>query len=199
MLCDINLWKEQSPQKVWCTVKGALYAQVSLCRIYCRTSTNWRFKFVRVIIPAITMARTINSNSVLLMCVASAGRYESLEHVQKMCVPSANNFHSCLWVLKTSYVPCHTAYVLYSSHSLYSGCSNCILGHSYMTVGLGHQKILWMELEDCCKVDIRVNSPLSSFGSRFATVRLGHYTWRVDSYIILTILGSYLFVRVKYE
>ncbi len=48
-----------------------------------------------------------------------------------------------------------------------------------MTVGL--------ELEDCCKVDIRVNPPLSSssFSNRFSTVRLGHYTWRLDSYIFL--------------
>ncbi len=36
----------------------------------------------------------------------------------KFCVPSANNFHSCIYALKTcSYHLCHTAYVLYSSHS----------------------------------------------------------------------------------
>ncbi len=43
-----------------------------------------------------TMTMTINSNSVLLVRVASVGRYESFEHVQKACVPRANNFHFCL-------------------------------------------------------------------------------------------------------
>ncbi len=32
---------------------------------------------------------TINSKSVLLVRVASAGRYQSFEHVQKVCVPSS--------------------------------------------------------------------------------------------------------------
>ncbi len=44
----------------------------------------------------VILARTINSNSVLLVCVALAGQYESFEHVQKFCVPSTNNFHCCL-------------------------------------------------------------------------------------------------------
>ncbi len=62
----------------------------------------------------------IHSNSVLLMRVGLAGEYESFEHVQKLCVASANKFHSCLCALKTcSYHVCHTAYVLYSSHSHY--------------------------------------------------------------------------------
>ncbi len=43
-----------------------------------------------------TVTMTINSNSVLLDHVASAGWYESFEHVQNVCVPGANNFHSCL-------------------------------------------------------------------------------------------------------
>ncbi len=56
-----------------------------------------------------------------------------------------------------------------------------------------------MELKDCCKVDIRVNSPLSSssFGSRFGTVRLGLYTWRIDSYIFLLFSYSIRFVLVR--
>ncbi len=62
----------------------------------------------------------IHSNSVLLMRVGSVGEYKSFEHVQKLCVPSANKFHSCLCALKTcSYHVCRTAYVLYSSHSHY--------------------------------------------------------------------------------
>ncbi len=32
-----------------------------------------------------------------------------------------------------------------------------------MTVRLGHQKTMQIELEDCCKVDIRVNSPSSIY------------------------------------
>ncbi len=56
-----------------------------------------------------------------------AGRYESFEHVQKFCLPSTNNFHSCLCALRTcSYRLCRTAYMLYSSHS------HCILCHSCM-------------------------------------------------------------------
>ncbi len=67
----------------------------------------------------------IHSNSVLLMCLVSAGECESFEHVQKLCVASANEFHSCLYALKTcTFRVCPTAYVLYSSHS------HCILCHS---------------------------------------------------------------------
>ncbi len=52
------------------------------------------------------------------MRVASAGQYESFEHVQKFPVPKVNNFHSCLCTLKMcSYRLCRTAYVLYSSRS----------------------------------------------------------------------------------
>ncbi len=163
----------------------------------CSGDHSWSFKSIM----AMTMTMTINSNSVLLVSVASAGQYESFKHVQKFCVPSTNNFHSCLCTLKMcSYCLCHTAYVLYSSRSYHIlVVLNCILGHSYMTVKLWQQKTVRMELEDCCKVDIRVNSPLfsSSLVCRFGTVRLGHYTWRVCSYIFL--LFSYLiqFILVR--
>ncbi len=50
----------------------------------------WSF----MVILAMTM--TIKSNCVLLVRVASAGRYKSFEHVQNVRVPSANNFHSRL-------------------------------------------------------------------------------------------------------
>ncbi len=68
-----------------------------------------------------------------------------------------------------------------------------------MTVRLGYQKTVRMELEDCCKVDIHVNSPLfsSSFGNRFGTLRLGHYTWCVDSYIFLLFSYSFQFILVR--
>ncbi len=73
---------------------------------------SWSFPVI------LAMTMTINSNSVLLVRVTSAGRYESFEHVQSFCVSSANNFHSCLCALKKcSYHLCRTVYVLYSSHS----------------------------------------------------------------------------------
>ncbi len=88
------------------------------------------------------MTMFINSNSVLLVCVALAGWYKNFEDVQNICLPSTNNFHSCLCALKMcSYRPCRKASVLYSSRSYYiPGCSNCIVSHSYMTVRLGHDQ-----------------------------------------------------------
>ncbi len=73
-----------------------------------------------------------------------------------------------------------------------------------MTVRLGHQKTVRMELDDCCKVDICVNSTLSSslFGSRFGRVRLVHTTGVLIptySYYFLTQIGSFLCIHVKYE
>ncbi len=68
------------------------------------------------------MTMTIDLNSVLLLHVALAGQYEVFEHVQKVCVPSTNNLHSCLCALRMcSYLVCRTTYVLYSSRfSLYT-------------------------------------------------------------------------------
>ncbi len=58
--------------------------------------------------------------SVLLMRVGSAGEYESFEQVQKLCVASANKFHSCLCASNTScHLVCRTDYLLYPSHSHY--------------------------------------------------------------------------------
>ncbi len=111
------------------------YAPVPLSWICPRTSTNRPFELVRCIIPghswsflviqAMTMTMTIDSNSVLLVRVASAGKYEVFEHVQKVRVPSTNNLHSCLCALRTcSYRVCRTTYVLYSSRfSLYTTTS----------------------------------------------------------------------------
>ncbi len=51
------------------------------------------------------------------MCVASAGQYESFEHVKIFGVSNVNNFYSWLCTLKMcSYHLQHAAYVLYSSH-----------------------------------------------------------------------------------
>ncbi len=84
----------------------------------CMGDHSWSF----LVILAMTMTMTIDSNSVLLMSVVSAGQYKCFEHVQKFCVPGANKLHSCLCALRMcSYRVCRTAYVLYSSHS------NCIL------------------------------------------------------------------------
>ncbi len=84
---------------------------------------GWSF----LVILAMTMTMTIHSKSVLLRRVVSADQYESFEHVQKICVPSTKNFHSCLCALETcSYRLCRTAYMLYSSRS------HCILHHSCM-------------------------------------------------------------------
>ncbi len=104
----------------------------------CLGDKSWSF----LVILAMTMTMTINSNSVLLLCVASADRYETFEHVQIFCVTSTNNFHSCLCALKTCiYRLCPTACVLYSSGSYcIPGGSNCILCHLYMTVRLWHDQ-----------------------------------------------------------
>ncbi len=66
---------------------------------------SWSFLVIR----AMTMTMTIDSNSVLLMHVAAAGQYEVFEHFQKVRVPSTNNLHSCLCALSTcSYRVCRT-------------------------------------------------------------------------------------------
>ncbi len=79
----------------------------------------------------------IHSNSVLLIRVGLASEYESFEHVQKLCVASTNKFHSCLThsqlvviVFVTQLTYC--ILVIRTIFLLYSGCSYCILGHSYM-------------------------------------------------------------------
>ncbi len=66
---------------------------------------SWSFLVIR----EMTMTMTIDSNSVLLVRVASAGQYE-------VRVPSTNNLHSWLCALRMcSYHVCRTTYVLYSS------------------------------------------------------------------------------------
>ncbi len=58
---------------------------------------SWSF----LVILTMKMTMTIYSNSVLLMHVASASQHKGFEHVQKLCVPIVNNFHSCLCALKS--------------------------------------------------------------------------------------------------
>ncbi len=79
----------------------------------------------------------IHSNSVLLIRVGLAGECESFEHVQKLCVASTNKFHSCLthWQHVAIVLVAQLTYcilVIRTIFLLYSGCSYCILGHSYM-------------------------------------------------------------------
>ncbi len=50
-----------------------------------------------LVILAMTMTMTINSNSVLLIRLASAGRYESFEHVQNVCVPGRAQHEYFFW------------------------------------------------------------------------------------------------------
>ncbi len=76
--------------KSYCAESTAEWGRIDYSSLY-----GWSF----LVILAMTM--TIHSNSVLLMRVASADQYESFEHVQTFCVPSTNNFHSCLCALKT--------------------------------------------------------------------------------------------------
>ncbi len=118
MVFNFNLCLCPSP-----TVPNLLLNEDELTIQVCTGDHSWSF----LVILAMTMTMTIHSNSVLLMHVASAGQYESFEHVQTFCVHSTNNFDSCLCTLKRwSYCLCSTAYVLYSSRS------HCILHHSCM-------------------------------------------------------------------
>ncbi len=72
------------------TVPNLLPNEDELTIRVCSSDHSWSF----LVILAMTLTMTINSNSVLLVRVTSAGLYESFEHVQKICVPSTNNFHS---------------------------------------------------------------------------------------------------------
>ncbi len=73
------------------------------------------------VILAMTMAVTINSNNYSSHACSFCRSVRKFWTCSKICVPSVNNFHSCLCALKTcSYRLCHTAYVLYSSHSNYT-------------------------------------------------------------------------------
>ncbi len=84
-------------------------------------NSSW-FKWSFLVIRVMTMTMTIDSNSILLVHVASAGQYKIFEHVQKVRVPNTNNLHSCLCALRTcSYRVSRTTYMLYSSRlSLYT-------------------------------------------------------------------------------
>ncbi len=65
------------------TVPNLLPNEDELTIRVCSGDHSWSF----LVILAMTM--TINSNSVLLVRVASAGQYECFEHFQKVCVPSS--------------------------------------------------------------------------------------------------------------
>ncbi len=87
---------------------------------------SWSFKSIHT-----------HSKSVLLIRIGLAGEYDSFEHVQKLCVANTNKFHSCLTHLQCVAIVFVTQLtycilVIYTILLLYSGCSYCILGHSYM-------------------------------------------------------------------
>ncbi len=73
-----------------------------------------------LVILAMIMTVTINSNNVLLIRVTSAGQHGRFEHVHNFCVSNANTFHSWLCTLKMcSFLLCRTPYLLYSVRSYY--------------------------------------------------------------------------------
>ncbi len=161
------------------TVPNLLPNEVESTIRVCSGGHSWSFQSIH-----------IHSNSVFLMRVVWAGEYESFEHVQKLCVASANKFRSCLCALKTcSYRVCRTADVLYSSHSHYILIVFWLFllyTRSFLHVGETGASCEWTRY--CCKVDIhvhiRVNSPLS-------------YTWHVDFYTFLLFSYSIRFILVR--
>ncbi len=83
-----KLLPTSSSQRRYCncpspSVPNLLSNEDELTIQVCLDDHSWSF----LVILAMTM--TINWKSVLLVHVASAGRYESFEHVQKVCIPSS--------------------------------------------------------------------------------------------------------------
>ncbi len=116
---------------------------------------SWLFEVIR--------AMTMDSNNVLLVRVASAGKYEVFEHVQKVCVPSTNNLDSWLCALRTcSYCVCRTTYVLYSNRfSLYTT--------SFVHV---HFRVrMWLDREE---------------EDRVVFLLFSYYTWKVREWFALS-------------
>ncbi len=74
--CLIHLYLCSSP-----TVPNLLPNEDELTIRVCSSDHSWSF--------VVILAMTINSNSVLLVSVTSAGWYESFEHAQKVCIPSS--------------------------------------------------------------------------------------------------------------
>ncbi len=156
----------------------------------CTGDHSWSF----LVILTMKMTMTIYSNSVLLMHVASASQHKGFEHVQKLCVPIVNNFHSCLCALKKcNYCLCHTAYVLYSSHSQYYFVRACNISDersTNVTRTLSTYRIFilllsrknWAQMknlhhscspqQELARISIFLHS--STFENSFGTVGLGH-------------------------
>ncbi len=157
---ELKTWKQnQSESRSVCMTSTFIMHQS-----HCPESTpewgrmdnsSW-FEWSFLVIRALTMTMTIDSNSVLLVCVASAGQYEVFEHVQKDCVPSTNNLHSCLCALRMcSYRVCRTTYVLYSNRfSLY-------------TTSFVHVHFRWTE----CECDSIEKKRTESSSYYFRTIR----------------------------
>ncbi len=90
------------PQFGHCDWGLCTYAPVSLCRIDWRMRTNWPFKFVWVIIPGHSGNDNDNPFEQCSSHAYSFGRLVwKFWTCSKFCVPSTNNFHSCLCAFKT--------------------------------------------------------------------------------------------------
>ncbi len=154
----------------------------------------------------------IHSNTVLLIRLGLAGKYESFEHVQKLCVASTNEFHSCLtncqcvaivFIAQLTYC----ILVIRTIFLLYSGCSYCIPGHSYLQVRLGHHANGPEDSSNedgmCRKVDIRVDyyilGILFSYSIRFILVRLCEILGRTEqcSYYFCTFKNDFVHLTFK--
>ncbi len=114
---------------------------------------GWSF----LVILAVTLTMTINSNSVLLVRVASTGRYESFEHVlfihgyahwKRVVIFFVARLTCCILVILTVFLVVLTVYYVIHTWEWDWGRPE-------------DSEIRRMELEcarHCCKVDIRVNS-----------------------------------------
>ncbi len=140
------------------------------------------------------MTMTIDSNSVLLVCVASAGQYKVFEHVQNVCVPSTHNLHSCLCALRACrYRVCRTTYVLYSSR------------FSPYTTLFVHVHFRRIECESDSIKKKRTESSFTIFvlyvkGSRMihTVIRTGNrthtYSYLLDTYLFVCIIVYIIFI-----
>ncbi len=97
--------------QIWCHPLGHYIMPASHCA---ESTAKWGwidhsslYRWSFLVILALTMTMTIESNRVPFVRVASAGGNESFEHVPTFCVPSMINFHSCLCALRMcSYCHC---------------------------------------------------------------------------------------------
>ncbi len=164
------------------------YAPVPLSQIYSRTSTNEPFELIRACIRGHS-SPFLYIRGVLLMRVGSAGEYESFEHVyvcwERVVIVFVSQRTCCILAILTVFV-------------LHSGCSYCILGHSYMWDWGWYE---WTRTQYEWRWNVPETAAKYLFVFIFMLIRLcltPGMLIRTYSYYFLTQLGSFLFVRVKY-